>query len=102
MSTAFIIEDFTPVLRNTLRGFARVRVPSGTIFHDVTIHQKDDAVWASPASKPMIGRDGTAIKDEAGKITYAPVVTFSSREIRDRWSSAVIEALRASHPEALA
>jgi hypothetical protein len=32
---SFIIEDFTAVVRNTLRGFARVRTPSGMVLHDV-------------------------------------------------------------------
>jgi hypothetical protein len=33
-SVAFIVEEFSAVERNTLRGFARVRMPSGTLrFH---------------------------------------------------------------------
>jgi hypothetical protein len=43
---------------------------------------------------------GIAMKDDAGKIRYAPFIEFRSKEIRDRWSSAVIDALRAAHPEA--
>jgi hypothetical protein len=99
--TDFVIETFEPVVRNTLRGFARVRMPSGMVLHDVSVHRKNDATWASPSSKPKIGRDGTVIKDADGKISYAPIVSFTTRDQRDRWSSAVIEALQASHPEAL-
>ena len=102
MSSTFIIEDFQPIVRNTLRGFARVRVPSGMIFHDVAIHQKDGATWAAPSSKPMVGRDGTAIKAADGRISYSPVVSFANKELRDRWSAAVIAALQARYPDALA
>jgi hypothetical protein len=97
----FVIEEFSPVTRNTLRGLARVRTPSGMVLHDVAIHQKNGEAWASPASKPMIGRDGTIVRDTAGKVQYAPVVTFTSKELRDRWLAAVIDALLARYPEAL-
>jgi hypothetical protein len=57
--------------------------------------------WASPPSKPMIGRDGAALTDAKGKARYSPIIEFTTREIRDRFSAAVIEALRVSHPEVL-
>ena len=50
----------------------------------------------------MIDREGVAMKDGKGKLRYSPIIEFTSREIRDRWSAAVIEAMRAAHPEALA
>lgn len=59
------------------------------------------APWARPASKPVLNRDGVHQKDAAGKSRWTPVVSFASKLIRDRWSNAVIEALRASHPEVL-
>lgn len=48
------------VAKNTLRGFAKVRTPSGIIHHDVAHYVKDGAAWASPASKPIV--IGTACK----------------------------------------
>lgn len=98
----FVIEEFTPVIRNTLRGFARVRTPSGMLLFDVAIHEKNGRAWVSPASKPMLSRDGTVMRDAANKIQYSPVVGFTSRELRDRFSYQVVAAVRTSHPEALA
>jgi hypothetical protein len=98
----FVIEDFVRVERNTLRGFAKVRIPSGIIFHDVAIHRQADVAWASPASKPLLNRDGQHMKDASGKAQWVPIVSFTSRELRDKFSAAVIDALRASRPEALA
>jgi hypothetical protein len=49
----------------------------------------------------MIGRDGVALKDEKGKVKYAPVVSFTDKNTRNRWSDAVIVALHAAHPELL-
>jgi hypothetical protein len=98
--TGIVIQEWAPVEKNTLRGFVRARMPSGVIFHDCAVHRKDSSWWVSPASKPMIGRDGQHMKDQAGRPMYAPVVTFGSKELRDRFSIAVLDALRAAHPEA--
>ena len=48
----------------------------------------------------MINGDGVVMKDEAGKIRCSPFIEFKSKEIRNRWSFAVISALRAARPEA--
>lgn len=96
-----VIEDFTAVTKNTLVGFCRVRLGSGLILHDVAIHQRNGTAWASPASKAMLNRDGQQMKDASGKPLWSPVVTFASRDLRDKFSRSVIEALRESHPGVL-
>ena len=101
MSAVVVIEDWKPMQRNTLRGFGRVRMPSGMVFHDVTIHAMPGKAWAMPASKPQVDKDGMALKDGDGKVKYSPIISFTSREIQTRWSDAVINALRISHPDAL-
>ena len=95
------ILGWRPMRKNSLLGFAKVELPSGMILTDVAIHITDRGAWASPPSKPMIGPDGVALKDDAGKIRYLPVIEFKSKEIRSRFSIGVIEGLRAAHPEAL-
>jgi hypothetical protein len=96
------ILDWRPMRRNSLLGFAKVQLPSGIIITDVTILGGDRGPWASPPSKPMVGTDGVTLKDDNGKTRYTPIIEFSSREIRNRWSSAVIDAMRAAHPEVFA
>jgi hypothetical protein len=100
MTPRIITEGFKPFPRNSLVGFVRARMPSGMVLHDVAIHQQGDAAWASPAAKPQIGRDGTHIKKD-GKPQYSPVVSFASKVVGDKFSEAILDALRASHPEAL-
>lgn len=99
-----VIEAFEPLRKGTsLRGFARVRTPGGLIFHDVAIHKarENGHAWAAPASKPRLTRDGTQQRDANGKALFSPVVTFASRELRDRFSDAVVAAVEAAHPGAL-
>ena len=99
--SAILIRDWRPVRKGALLGFARVELPSGMILADCTVMTGERGPWVSPPSKPMIGRDGTALKDaDTGRVKYQPIIEFASREIRDRFSTAVVEALRDAHPEA--
>lgn len=98
-----VIEEFVPLRKGaSLRGFARVRTPAGLIFHDVAIHRapENGNTWASPSSKVMLDRQGTPMRDDTGRLRYAPVIGFASKALRDRFSDAVIQALRRTHPEA--
>lgn len=102
MVPSIIVSDWKPLERNSLRGFCTVRFPSGMIVADVTLHRSSGKLWASPPSKPMLDRDGVVMRDaETGKIRYSPIITFASKEIRDRWSAQVVEAVRRAHPEAV-
>lgn len=99
--TGIRILDWKPLRKNSLIGFAKIEQPSGMIISDVTILTSERGPWASPPSKPMITGDGVAMKDAAGKIRYSPFIEFKSKDVRSRWSDLVIEAMRATHPEAL-
>lgn len=96
------ILDWRDVRKNSLVGFCKVEFPSGMVINDVTVLKGERGPWAAPPSKPMIGRDGGAMKDDNGKVRYVPIIEFTSKEIRNKWSDAVIEALRAEHPEVFA
>jgi hypothetical protein len=99
--TGFNVESFTPMAKNTLVGFATIRVPSGLVFHDVGVHRQGDSLWAMPASKPMLGPDGVQLRDTRGKLRWTPIVSFADKRTRDRWSDGVIAALREPKPEVL-
>ena len=83
-------------------GFARVELPSGMVVNDVSVLSGEHGPWASPPGKAMLGRDGVALTDGNGKVRYTPLIEFTSKEIRRRFSDAVIEGLRASYPDAFA
>jgi DNA-binding cell septation regulator SpoVG len=98
---AIRVTEFTERRSNTLRGFATVEMASGLIFHDVSVHVGDRGAWAMPPAKPRIGRDGTQMKDANGKGLWTPMIEFTSKSIRDKWSEAVIAAMQASHAAVL-
>jgi hypothetical protein len=99
MNTIKIL-DWKPLRKGSLLGFAKTEFVSGLIFSDVPILTGPRGPWASPPAKAMIGRDGVVMKDEGGKIRYSSFIEFTSKQVRDRWSSAVIDAMRTAHPEA--
>jgi hypothetical protein len=99
--TGFVVESFTSMAKNSLLGFATVRMPSGLVLHDVAIHRQNGSAWASPASKPMISHNGFVMKDGEGRVRYTPVVSFSDKTVRTRWSNAVVAALKGQRPEVL-
>ena len=100
LQSGFIIIDWRPVVKGALLGFAEVQQPSGQIINDVTIVTAENGPLASPPGKPMIGPDGMVLTDHRGKVRYSPVIQFASKEVRSRWSDAVIAAVRTAHPEA--
>ena len=52
------------------------------------------AAPSHPPSRPMLGRDGSVMKDTNGKVRYQPIITFRDKQTQARWSAAVIEAMR--------
>jgi hypothetical protein len=64
------------------------------------VRTKVGGYFVLPPGIPMLGRDGTVLKDDAGKTRFSPAVVFSKAAGR-RFSNAVLEALRRQRPELL-
>ncbi len=95
------VSDWRPLRKGALRGFVTATLPSGMILHEISVLETNGKAWCSPPSKPMVDRDGRVMLDDNGKRRYSPIIEFSSKEIRDRFSASVIAALLAAHPGAL-
>jgi hypothetical protein len=92
--------SFHPLIRNTLRGFAEITIAEMRLtIRDVAIHQKGDARWAQLPAKPQI-KDGALVKDATGKVQYIHIMDFDSREVRDAFSRAVVQAVLERQSEA--
>jgi len=95
--------DFKPLRRNTLRGFAAIRIAELRFdIKDVAIHCKGDSRWAALPAKPMIDGNGVVLRDrDSGKISYSNIFEFTDRATRNAFSDAVIAALLNVFPNAL-
>jgi hypothetical protein len=96
---ALVIEDFVAVPRPPLLGFARVRLPSGMIVHGVGLYRKDGREWAMPPGKPILNRDGRHMRGDDGKLRFAPIIEFTTCNAKDRFSTAVVDAVRVARPD---
>ena len=97
---AITISDWKPRESGTLRGFFTTHLPSGLTLHELMLHERDGRWWISFPSKPMLGPDGAALRDDRGKVRYSPpLIEFTSTQARGRFIEQVLEALRLAHPQ---
>jgi hypothetical protein len=94
------LRKWRPLVRNTLRGFADVEMPSGFQIDEIAVHVRDGRAWASLPARPMLDADGRHVVRE-DKPQYATIMRWRTRELADRWSAAVIELIRQANPDAL-
>jgi hypothetical protein len=89
-----ICEDFRPLVRNTLRGFAVIVIAELRLrIRDVAVHEKGESRWAQLPSKPQV-KDGALVKDpDTGKVQYVHIMEFDGRAVRDAFSRVCIDAL---------
>jgi hypothetical protein len=92
--------EFKPVNRNTLVGFANVRIAEMRLtIRDVAIHEKAGERWAQLPARPQLDREGVAIRRE-GKVQYAMLLEWDDAATRAAFSRAVIAALLEREPNA--
>jgi hypothetical protein len=96
-----IVKDFRALSKTTLRGFVTIQFPSGMVIAEISVHVANGRAWASPSGRHMVDGDGVVMRDGAGKTRWQPLITFETKERRELWSAAVVQAVRAAFPEAL-
>ena len=89
--------EWRPLQKNTLRGFATVELPNGLTIADISIHVSHGKTWASLPSRPQMNADGAARRGDDGKILYNPILKWRDRDLADRFSIAVAQAVEAEH-----
>lgn len=94
--------EWRPLIRNSLRGFATVRLGKSLKIIDVPVHCSYGRRWAQLPSKPQLDKEGVARKDGSGKVQYSPVIAWIDKETADRFSEGVIAAIEREHPNATA
>jgi hypothetical protein len=80
----FVVREWRPYQKNTLVGFLSLELPSGLVLHGCTLHQKNGSRWIGMPAKSF---------EKDGATTWAPLVEFASKEARERFQTAALEAL---------
>jgi hypothetical protein len=89
--------EWRPMPRNSLRGFATIELPSGLTIGDVAVHVSHGKARMSLPARPQINSDGIARRGDNDKIIYGPIVKWRDRDLADRFSAAVVQAVEAEH-----
>jgi hypothetical protein len=89
-----------PMPTGKLKGFADVELlPTALKIFEIPIRVgANGQLWAALPAKPQIDRDGRVRTSEEGKRAYVAVLQWRDRELGQRFSEAVIAAVRRRHP----
>ena len=79
------VSNWKPLVKNTLRGFFSLTLPSGMILHNCSLHEKNGHPW--------IGLPSRRYSDKNGATSYMPIVEFTDRKIKDNFDAQVLQAL---------
>jgi hypothetical protein len=83
--------------KGLLLGKGKVLLPCGLEISDVAVFEKDGRQWATLPAELLRDMGGQPLKDSAGKARYRSSLKWSSRELGDGFSRAVIAAIEAEH-----
>jgi hypothetical protein len=90
--------SWKPVQRNSLRGFASVRLGRALKISDVAIHCSHGTRYVQLPSKPMIDTaSGTILRNDKGKVRYVPLLEWLDKADAVKFAQAVIEAVEREH-----
>jgi hypothetical protein len=94
--------DWRPLHRHTLRGFITIHIAEMRLsIRDIVVHEKEGRRWVQLPSRPQLDRNQQLVRDQAGKVQYATLMTWDSRDVSDAFSARVVEALLTRFPDAL-
>lgn len=96
-----VLRAFRPLLKRALRGFATIELPCGLVLVDLPIFIGRDGPWVALPRRPILDAERRQKLDATGQPSFQAVAEWRTRDLADRFSTAVIEAIVAEHPRAL-
>ncbi len=93
-SATVICTAWKPFERNTLKGFADLWLRAARLnIRGCAVHEKNGQRWVQLPAKPQFDKDRNMVRDDDGKIQYAKVLDFDSREVADRFNAEALKAI---------
>jgi DNA-binding cell septation regulator SpoVG len=85
------VVNFRPYGKNTLRGFATVRLTSVNLeIRDIAVHEKSGQSWLSVPSRPY--------ETEDGETKYSYIVKFYEKATWEKFQTTVLEEIDKLQP----
>jgi DNA-binding cell septation regulator SpoVG len=102
LSVAHIMKilRLTPVSTGgSILAYLELETPNGFVLRKAKLNARPRGdLWIAMPSQRRLDRNGNPIIGDKGKPLYTEFVGFRDRETRDRFTAAVIEAVRRQHP----
>ncbi len=89
--------EWRGINKGALVGRAKVALPSGLEIADIGVFSKAGRKWAQLPAQMMRASDGKPIAGNDGKAKYASSLRWSTRELQDRFSAALIALIENQH-----
>ena len=83
--------------KGALVGRAAALLPNGLQISDIGIFTKDGRSWAQLPSEAMRDADRQPLKDDRGKVRYRSPLKWTTRELQDHFSDALVALIEAEH-----
>jgi hypothetical protein len=80
-----------------LIGRVRIRLPCRLEISDVGVFEKAGVRGAQLPAEMMRDATGMVVKDDRGKTRYRSTIKWSTRDLQERFSRALIELIEAEH-----
>ncbi len=80
--------------KNTLKGFADLWLRAARLnISGVAVHEKNGKRWVQLPARPQLDKDRNLVRDSDGKVQYAKMMDFDSKEVADRFNAAAVKAI---------
>ena len=93
--------DWKQIDKGFLVGRAKVILPNGLEIADIGIFSKDGRTWSQMPAQQVRDAEGRPITDDRGKSHYVSSIKWSTRELQDGFSEALIALVLAEHSGAI-
>ena len=96
-----VLISWKAIRKNTLRGFAKIRLGKSLIITDVPVNNFSGRLYAGLPSKPILDANGVHKKAENGKAQWARIIEWADKDSDARFSDAVVAAVKREYSEDL-
>ena len=89
--------DWKRIDKGFLLGRASVLLPIGLRISDIGVFEKEGRRWAQLPAEMARDATGQVVKDKRGKTVYRSLLRWTTKELQDGFSTALIGLIEAEH-----
>jgi hypothetical protein len=92
-TAAAVASDWRGHTSGSLRGFFNLRLVSGLVIRDCTLHEKNGKRWVSFPARPQLEDGRQRVDQVTGKPAYSTIIEIPDRARRDAFNAVALAAV---------